>query len=44
MARFRSPEELRTPSLEEPKQSFFSRFWDGFGMVVDGLGVVLGWL
>ena len=42
-ARFSSPEELQTPSVEGRKLSSFRRFWAGFGMDLDGFGMVLGW-
>ena len=42
-ARFSSPEELQTPSLEDQKQSSWSRFWDGLGVDLDGVGLVWGW-
>ena len=40
-ARFSSPEELQTPSLEDQKQSSWSRFWDGLGVDLNGFGLVL---
>ena len=46
--RFSTPEELQTPSLEDQKQSSWSRFWDGlgggFGWFWVGFEVVLWFL
>lgn len=40
-ARCSSPEAPPTPSLEEPPKIYSTRSWDGFGLDLDGFGLVL---